>query len=259
MAQRNYLVVVDLGFGRMVTSTNNTPTRRGVDGIQHRPRSHLRIRRSILWRLCLLVIVILVGGFYALVYRFLLYDAHIANTSAPTTSHFVPTTKNISSWMIDPSEPVAVIAHAISLIKCSKGSSVTGFLDAAAILRHSIHKNSIHYSSSFPSSLQHNNSTIQQQQQQQHPTSTADKATTVSSSSSSSRYSYQMYAIVHTSCAEHSTLLSQLGYTILVKDHPVKKEDIRGEWLRNHIESENCCGSAEFIKLYGKCRLNVRE
>jgi hypothetical protein len=157
--------------------------------------------------------------------------------------------------MIDPSEPVAVIAHAISLIKCSKGSSVTGFLDAAAILRHSIHKNSIHYSSSFPSSLQHKNSTIQQQQQQQHPTNAADKATTVSSSS---RYSYQMYAIVHTSCAEHATLLAQLGYTILVKDHPVKKEDIRGEWLRNHIESENCCGSAEFIKLYGKCRLNVK-
>jgi hypothetical protein len=26
----------------------------------------------------------------------------------------------------------------------------------------------------------------------------------------------------------------------------------RGEWLRNHIEHENCCGSAEFIKLYGE-------
>ena len=32
-------------------------------------------------------------------------------------------------------EPV-VIAHAISLIKCSKGPSVAGFLDAAAVLRH---------------------------------------------------------------------------------------------------------------------------
>lgn len=41
-----------------------------------------------------------------------------------------------------------------------------------------------------------------------------------------------------------------MGYEILVRDHPVKKEDIRGEWLRNHIEMENCCGSAEFIKLY---------
>eukprot|EP00984_Skeletonema_dohrnii_P010069 scaffold3901_cov67-Skeletonema_dohrnii-CCMP3373.AAC.1 len=59
-----------------------------------------------------------------------------------------------------------------------------------------------------------------------------------------------MYAIVHTSCEEHAKSLERLGYQILVKDHPVKKEDIKGEWLRNHIEAENCCGSAEFIKLY---------
>jgi len=45
-------------------------------------------------------------------------------------------------------------------------------------------------------------------------------------------------------------VLERLGYEIMVRDHPVKKEDVRGEWLRNHIESENCCGSAEFIKLY---------
>lgn len=32
----------------------------------------------------------------------------------------------------------------------------------------------------------------------------------------------------------------------------MKKDDIKGEWLRNHIEAENCCGSAEFIKLYGE-------
>ncbi len=38
----------------------------------------------------------------------------------------------------------------------------------------------------------------------------------------------------------------------MVRDHPVKKEDVKGEWFRNHIESENCCGSAEFIKLYGE-------
>jgi hypothetical protein len=115
--------------------------------------------------------------------------------------------------------PPVVIAHAISLIKCGKKNSVTGFIDAAAVLRHSIHKNSIHYE-------------------------------TNNSSTKKSRYSYQMYAIVHTSCEEHAKSLQRLGYQILVKDHPVKKEDIQGEWLRNHIEAENCCGSAEFIKLY---------
>ena len=125
----------------------------------------------------------------------------------------------------DDNKPVAVIAHAVSLIKCSKGSSVTGFLDAAAILRHSIHKNSIHYK----------------------PTNS-----TASSSAPRSRYSYKMYGIVHTSCQDHAKVLERLGYEIMVRDHPVKKDDIKGEWLRNHIEAENCCGSAEFIKLYGE-------
>jgi len=70
------------------------------------------------------------------------------------------------------------------------------------------------------------------------------------SSQPPSRYSYKMYGIVHTSCAQHAKVLERLGYEILVRDHPVKKEDIQGEWLRKHIEAENCCGSAEFIKLY---------
>jgi hypothetical protein len=205
----------------MVTSNNiNISTRRGGDAIHQR---HLSILRR---RFLLVPIFIVVVGFYALSFRFLL----TATTTTLST--------NNDFRMIEPfaAEPVAVIAHAISLIKCSKGSSVTGFLDAAAILRHSIHKNSIHHN--FFPSTQTNNST----------TAIASATTTTTIS----RYSYQMYAIVHTSCAAHATVLSQLGYTILIKDHPVKKEDIKGEWLRNHIESENCCGSAEFIKLYGK-------
>lgn len=133
----------------------------------------------------------------------------------------------------DNDAPVAVIAHAISLIKCNKGSSVTGFLDAAAVLRHSIHKNSIHYAP--PSS---SNSTI------------VAPSSSSSSSAESSRYSYKMYGIVHTSCLEHAKILQRLGYTTLIRDQPVQKEDIYNEWLRNHIEAENCCGSAEFIKLY---------
>ncbi len=134
--------------------------------------------------------------------------------------------------VVDDHGPPVVIAHAISLIKCGKKTSVTGFIDAAAVLRHSIHKNSIHYT---PPRVNNNSST------------TANNA---SSKKQKSRYSYQMYAIVHTSCEEHAKSLQRLGYKILVKDHPVKKEDIKGEWLRNHIEAENCCGSAEFIKLY---------
>jgi len=102
-----------------------------------------------------------------------------------------------------------VIGHVVSLIKCGKVASVTGFLDAAAVLRHSIHQQSLH-----------------------------------------SKYSYQMYVIVHTDCASHAPLLERMGYTSLIKDSPVLLEEIKEGWYRDHVEGENCCGSKEFIKLY---------
>lgn len=150
---------------------------------------------------------------------------HIASAETPTNP-LPPKKYNDELSLRYEKEPV-VIAHAISLIKCSKGPSVAGFLDAAAVLRHSIHKNSVH-----------------------HKALDASLDGDASSKSKTSRYSYQMYAIVHPSCEQHAKVLERLGYKIMVRDHPVKKEDIKGEWLRNHIESENCCGSAEFIKLY---------
>lgn len=106
--------------------------------------------------------------------------------------------------------PLATVAHVVSLIKCSK--SVTGFLDAAAVFRHSIHQQSFH--------------------------------------AGVSKYSYKMYAIVHEQCKEHGDILKNLGYVVLVKPPPVKVDEIVNVWYRNHVEQENCCGSAEFIKLY---------
>ena len=103
-----------------------------------------------------------------------------------------------------------VVAHVVSLIKCSK--SVTGFLDAAAVFRHSIHQQSF--------------------------------------STGKSKYSYKMYAIVHEQCQDHGQILERLGYTVLVKPPPIRVDEIQEGWYRNHVENENCCGSAEFIKLY---------
>ncbi len=105
---------------------------------------------------------------------------------------------------------VVEVAHVVSLIKCSRQERVTGFLDAAAVLRHSIHKNSIH--------------------------------------SGTSKYSYKMYAIVHEDCKEHAHSLDSLGYHALVKPSPIKVEEIADGYLKGHVEMENCCGSAEFIK-----------
>lgn len=198
---------------------NIISSRRGGSG-GNQPK--YRIRRILLSAIAIIVTIYIIS-----IRRFLVNHSDGASTSK-SNSNGPPQQNNdrsLSFSQQQPEEPVAVIAHAISLIKCSKGSSVTGFLDAAAILRHSIHKNSIHYKPN------NNNST---------------------SSSPPSRYSYKMYGIVHTTCQDHAKVLERLGYEILVRDHPVKKEDIQGEWLRNHIEMENCCGSAEFIKLYGE-------
>eukprot|EP00980_Cylindrotheca_fusiformis_P018078 scaffold5799_cov110-Cylindrotheca_fusiformis.AAC.5 len=104
------------------------------------------------------------------------------------------------------------IAHVVSLIKCSKQAAVTGFLDAAAVLRHSIHKQSLH--------------------------------------EGTSKYTYKMYAIVHENCKHHAHVLDRLGYTSLVRPSPVQLDEIQPGWYRDHVEGENCCGSAEFVKLY---------
>jgi len=112
-------------------------------------------------------------------------------------------------------EPIK-IAHVVSLITCEKKTRVQGFLDALIILRHSIHQNSVH----------------------SHP---------------DSRYSYQMFAIVHPDggCAAHVPLLQRLGYIPLIKPTPIDIANITtNDWYLTHVVHENCCGDAEFVKLY---------
>lgn len=110
-----------------------------------------------------------------------------------------------------------VIGYAISLIKCSdKQSFPAGLVDAAIVMRHSVHM------------------------------------TSVRNPSSGSVYDYKMFAIVHSKahaegCGE---ALKEAGFTVLVRDPPVKREEIQGEFLRKNIRSEWCCGEDEFIKLH---------
>jgi len=107
------------------------------------------------------------------------------------------------------------IAYAISLIRCSDfQSSTSGLLDAATILRHSIHETSI-----------------------RNP-------------KSGSKYDYKLYAIVHMKAKDCSHILSDLGYEVILKDSPVNIADIKGEYLRKNVHKEWCCGADEFIKLY---------
>ena len=112
---------------------------------------------------------------------------------------------------IRPSEPVT-IGYAVSLIKCSdKQTTPEGIIDAALVLRHSIHL--VHASS------------------QHYP-------------------NYKMYAFVHPDAVPCSDGLRDAGFTVRVHASPVAARDIAGDFLRNHIDKEWCCGSAEFMKLY---------
>lgn len=111
----------------------------------------------------------------------------------------------------------ATVAYAISLIKCSdKQTTDAGLVDAALVLRHSIHKISIR-----------------------------------NHAESQSRYDYRMYALVLKQAEACSHVLRTAGFEIvLIDQQPVTVDEIQGDHLRNNIETEWCCGSAEFIKLY---------
>jgi hypothetical protein len=109
----------------------------------------------------------------------------------------------------------ATVAYAISLVKCGdKQSSDVGLVDAALVMRHSIHKISI-----------------------RNPLS-------------GSKFDYRMYAIVHKQAEHCSNVLKKAGFNIVIVESPVKPHEIKGQYLRENIEKEWCCGSDEFIKLY---------
>ena len=66
------------------------------------------------------------------------------------------------------------------------------------------------------------------------------------------RYSYQMYAIYHPDGERCATPLESLGYTLVKRDTPVAVNEIQGEYLRQNIEKNGCCGEKELIKLEGE-------
>uniref|UniRef100_A0A7S1BHA7 Nucleotide-diphospho-sugar transferase domain-containing protein n=1 Tax=Corethron hystrix TaxID=216773 RepID=A0A7S1BHA7_9STRA len=59
-----------------------------------------------------------------------------------------------------------------------------------------------------------------------------------------------MYAIVHRQAETCSEKIKEMGFEVMVVDHPVEQSDIRGEHLRKNIHREWCCGHQEFIKLF---------
>jgi hypothetical protein len=115
-----------------------------------------------------------------------------------------------------PDKPI-VIGYAISLIKCGDfQSSPAGLTDAGIVLRHSVHLTSARHATA----------------------------------SVSSHYDYKMFAIVHTQAKQCVQPLEDAGFHTIVKDAPVRQDEIQGQHLRKHIHKEWCCGHDEFVKLY---------
>lgn len=63
------------------------------------------------------------------------------------------------------------------------------------------------------------------------------------------RYDYQMYAIYHPDGAACAAPLADLGYKLLERETPVQVKDIEGDFLRQNIEKNGCCGEKELVKL----------
>jgi hypothetical protein len=78
--------------------------------------------------------------------------------------------------------------------------------DAALVLRHSIHQNSI-----------------------RNNRNKDDDSQTVS------KYDYKMYAIVHTNAVSCSQGLADAGFELVVRDTPVREQDIQSTYLRKYI------------------------
>ena len=66
----------------------------------------------------------------------------------------------------------------------------------------------------------------------------------------SSRYGFEMYAFVHPSARECASSLSKVGYRPLLRNTPFEGSDIKGDFLREHVDGASCCGRKEYIKLY---------
>ena len=111
------------------------------------------------------------------------------------------------------SNVVVTIGFAVAITSCgSDNSAKTAFpiAQAASVLKHSIERASIH--------------------------------------GRQGRYDYQLYAIHHPNATECASTLAPLGFQLVARDTPVPVSEIKGDFLREHIVKNGCCGEKELIK-----------
>ena len=126
--------------------------------------------------------------------------------------------KNLKKSPSTKAKSKATIAYMISLTHCKpiKDNHDEQYLyDGAAVLKHSIHRNSYQ-----------------------------------NYEESKSLYDYKMFAIVHPSAKECAEPLLELGYELWIKDVPIEVNKIKKEFLRTKVVTNGCCGEKEYNKLW---------
>jgi hypothetical protein len=147
-------------------------------------------------------------------------SSHQVTVPTPPNGASIP--NNSQQGVQTMSIPVPAITTSTSATTASKGTigfavSITGcgsdpITEGAAVLKHSIHRASIH-------------------------------------GDLGGQYDYRMYAIYHPQAADCALPLEALDYTMLKRETPVAVADIEGDFLRSKIEKNGCCGEKELIKL----------
>ena len=207
----------------------NINSRRGA---AHRNDQHGCITRLLQAFVAFTVSIIIIGYYYFLSSAISPKNNNSSSSSSSigvenndigsVRGNSVPTSRRVKEHNDNGNQqPKATIGYAITVSGCpkdngSRGDFGAGISDGAAVLKHSIHLNSIQ-----------------------------------NYAQSKSLYDYKMYALVHIEaelCARSA--LEPLGYEILLRDVPVPLNEIEGEYLREKVPANGCCGEKEFVKLH---------
>jgi hypothetical protein len=120
--------------------------------------------------------------------------------------------------------PPTTVAYAVTITECGSDDDAAWRLaEGAAVLAYSIHQ-AHHAASSSPLTQPER---LHEQQ----------------------RYNYTLYAIYHPQAEPCVSKLKDLNYTLLRRDTPVAVHEIRGDFLREKITANGCCGEKELLKL----------
>jgi hypothetical protein len=142
-------------------------------------------------------------------------NAHENASAAQPNDHLggVQTMKEVQAAPVQPKQ----VVHTPTGVTIGFAVTVTGcgsdpITEGAAVLKHAIHLASVH-------------------------------------GNLGGRYDYKMYAIYHPDGASCAAPLKDLGYEMVRRETPVAVKDIQGDFLRENIEKNGCCGEKELVKL----------